>query len=144
MLLHERIAEAQNELWAYTWWAYIDGGDTRYLAPDYLVFSIEGWADTNGILTLVFLRMWFKSEKRNVLPVYYFMFAAPLSIYPTILYYVSEIAEGMPHVDTSSFVNVWIKFVWANCFWVIVPVFVLYWGKQTLERLYEARYAASA
>jgi hypothetical protein len=143
LVLHEQIAGARDELWAYTWWAYIDGGDTRYLEPNWMVFFIEGWADINGILGLVALALWLRSGKTNPLPVYYFMFAAPLHIYPTLLYYVSEIAEGMPNVDTTSFVNLVVKFVLANCFWVILPFFVLVWGKLTLERIYRARYSAS-
>ncbi len=144
LLLHERIATAQNELWAYTWWAYIDGGDLRYVNPNWMVFFIEGWSDINSILSLIALRAWFKSEKTNPLPVYYFMFAAPLHIYPTILYYVSEIAEGLPNVDESSFVNLVVKFMLSNSFWVILPFFVLAWGKQTLERVYQAKYSGRA
>jgi hypothetical protein len=142
MLFHEQIAGARDELWAYTWWAYIDGGDTRYLEPDWMVFFIEGWADINGILGLVALGFFLSSGKKNPLPVYYFMFAAPLHIYPTLLYYVSEIAEGMPNVDTTSFVNLVVKFVLANCFWVILPFFVLIWGKQALERIYRERFSS--
>jgi hypothetical protein len=141
MLLHERIAAARDELWAYSWWAYIDGGDTRYLDPNWLVFYVEGWADTNGVLALVALVIWLRSGKTNPLPIYYFMFAAPLHIYPTVLYYVSEIAEGLPNVDTTSAINLYVKFVMANSFWVILPFFVLVWGKQTLERIYRERYA---
>lgn len=140
-LMWERIAESRDELWAYTWWAYIDGGDLRYVNPNWMVFFIESWADTNAILSIVALRMWFKSNKTNPLPIYYFMFAAPLSTYPTILYYTSELATGMPNVDTTSFINLYVKFGMSNSFWVIIPFFVLVWGKQTLEKLYREKYA---
>jgi hypothetical protein len=138
-LLHERIAASRDELWAYTWWAYIDGVDLRYVNPSWLVFFIEGWADTNGLLSAVALYAWFKSGKTNPLPIYYFMFAAPLHIYPTVLYYVSEIATGMPNVDTTSPINLYVKFGMANSFWVIVPFFVFVWGAKTLERIYTVR-----
>ena len=140
----EKIAVSRDELWAYTWWAYIDGGDLRYLNPSWMVFFIETWADTNALLSVVAFYVWFKSEKTNPLPVYYFMFAAPLHIYPTVLYYVSEFATGMPNVDTTSFMNLYVKFILANSFWVIMPFFVLAWGKQALERLYRDRYSGSA
>jgi len=140
LLLRERIATAQNELWAYTWWAYIDGGDMRYLNPDWLVFVIEGWADTNGILTLLAMYVWFKSEKKNVLPIYYFMFAAPLHVYPTMVYYISEFATGLPNVDETRPLNLF-KFIFANIFWVILPFFVFAWGEQTLEKVYRERFA---
>ena len=137
--LHERIAGAREELWAYTWWAYIDGGDLRYINPNWLVFFIEGWADTNGILSAIALYVWFKSEKTNPLPVLYFMFAAPLHSYPTVLYYVSELANGLPNVDAANPVNLWVKFVLSNSFWVFMPAFVFVWGAKTLERIYRAR-----
>jgi hypothetical protein len=144
MLLHERIAASRDELWAYTWWAYIDGGDMRYVEPNWLVFFIEGWADINGILSAIALLAWLRSGKTSVLPVYYLMFAAPLQVFPTLLYYVSEIALGLPSVDTGSFINLYIKFGWANAFWVVLPFFVLVWGKQTLERIYRDRYSTPA
>jgi hypothetical protein len=72
------------------------------------------------------------------------MFAAPLQVFPTLLYYVSEIALGLPSVDTGSFINLYIKFGWANAFWVVLPFFVLVWGKQTLERIYRDRYSTPA
>lgn len=140
--LHERIAASRDQLWAYTWWAYIDGGDLRYINPNWLVFFIESWADTNGILSAFALYAWFKSGKTNPLPVYYFMFAAPLHIYPTVLYYVSEIANGFPNVDHTNPINLYVKFGLANCFWVIVPFFVFAWGMQTIERIHRARFEA--
>ena len=143
ILLHERIAAAGDELWAYTWWSYIDGGDMRYVEPNWLVFFIEGGADINGILSAIALLAWFRSGKKNVLSLYCLMFAAPLHIYPTLLYYTSEVVHGFPNVDTSSFINLYVKFVWSNAFWVILPFFVLVWGKQTLERTYRDRYSAA-
>ena len=113
--------------------------DLRYVNPSWLVFFIESWADTNGILSAVALYVWFKSGKTNPLPIYYFMFAAPLHSYPTVLYYVSELANGLPNVDTANPINLYVKFGLSNSFWVVVPFFVFAWGAQTLERIYRAR-----
>lgn len=143
LLMYERIAAAKNELWAYPWWSYIDGGDVRYINPDWMVFYIEGWADFNGVLSGVALIAWLRSGKTNVLPIYYFMFVAAVHIVNTLLYLVSEAAVGFPNVDTTSFVNLYVKFGWANSFWLIMPFFVLAWGKLTLERVYRDRYKAS-
>jgi hypothetical protein len=35
----------------------------------------------------------------------------------------------MPNVDTTSFLDSWIKFGLANAPWVVFPWFVLYWGQ---------------
>ena len=143
LLMWERIATAKDELWAYTWWSYIDGGDMRYVHPDWMVFYIEGWADFNGVMSGIALIVWLRSGKKNVIPIYYFMFVAAVHIVCTLQYYVSEIATGFPNVDVNSFVNLYIKFGWANSFWLIMPFIVLFWGKQTLERIYRERYSAS-
>ncbi len=144
LLMWERIAGARDELWAYTWWSYIDGGDTRYINPDWMVFYVEGWADLNGILSGIALIAWFRSGKKSVLPIYFFMFVAAVHIVNTLLYLVSEVAVGFPSVDTNSFVNLYVKFIWANSFWLILPFFVLAWGKLTLERVYRERYASAS
>jgi hypothetical protein len=144
LLLWERIATAQDELWAYTWWAYIDGGDFRYVHPDWMVFYIEGWTDFNGVLSLIALTAWLRSGKTKVLPIYYFMFVAAVHIVNTLLYLVSEIATGFPHVEVNSFVNLYVKFFWSNGFWLVMPFLVLVWGKLTLERVYRERYSAAS
>lgn len=141
MLLHEQIAAARDELWAYTWWAYIDGGDLRLANPNWFVFYTDAWAEANGIVGAVAFYVWFRSGKTNVLPVYYFMFFAPIHIYSTLIYYVSEIAEGFPNVDQASAINLYVKFLLANSFWVVMPLFVLIWGKQALEQVYRLRYS---
>ena len=142
LVLWEQIAGAKDELWAYTWWAYIDGGDVRYIDPDWMVFYVEGWADFNGVMSGIALIAWFRSGKKNVLPIYFFMFVAAVHIVNTMLYLVSEAAIGFPNVDTQSFVNLYIKFFWSNAFWLVLPFFVLAWGKLTLERVYRDRYSS--
>ena len=39
---------------------------------------------------------------------------------------------ALPNVDTSSFLNTWIKFGLANAPWLVFPWLVLYWGQRTL------------
>ena len=54
------------------------------------------------------------------------MARAVVHIYSTSLYYGSEILESLPNVDTTSFLDTWIKFGLANLPWLIFPWFVLY------------------
>ncbi len=55
--------------------------------------------------------------------------------YSTSLYLGGEILEGLPNVDTSSFLDTWVKFGLANAPWIVFPWFVLYWGQRTLRDL---------
>jgi hypothetical protein len=67
---------------------------------------------------------------------------AAVHIVNTLLYLMSEIAVGFPSVDVDSFVNLYVKFFWSNSFWLVLPLFVLVWGKSTLEHVYRERYSA--
>ena len=37
-------------------------------------------------------------------------------------------------MDTSSFLDTWVKFGLANAPWIIFPWFVLYWGQRILRQ----------
>lgn len=134
LILHQPIAGARGSAWAYAWWAYIDGGDVRYLNPDPHFLMIEVLSVTNGcigILGLVLLRRSRFTDHRGTLLV---MATAVTHTVLTWYYYGSEIIGGFPSVDTSSFFDLGIKFLLLNSPWLIAPWLVLGWGAQTLTR----------
>jgi hypothetical protein len=55
----------------------------------------------------------------------------------TWYYYGSEILAGFPHVNTASVMDLWVKFVFLNGPWLVLPWFVLYWGVQLLRRQFQ-------
>jgi hypothetical protein len=57
-----------------------------------------------------------------------FMAMAVVHLYSTSLYFGSEILSGLPNVDTSSFLDSWVKFGLANISWLAFPPCVLMWG----------------
>jgi hypothetical protein len=138
LLFHESIALAEDELWAYPWWAYINGGDTRYKDPDFLVLFAESWACLNAIMCSIALHRWFKSGRKSILSVHFLIFGAVMHISLTVLYYCSEIFGGFPSVNVDSFHNFWAKFIVSNSFWVIMPVFVCLWGTQAIRQIYQS------
>jgi hypothetical protein len=50
--------------------------------------------------------------------------------YPTILYLLSEVYEGMPHVDGP--INLVVKFTYGNILWIVVPWIVFLWARRVL------------
>jgi hypothetical protein len=133
LVLFDRIRSHPDALWAYPWWAYIDGGDTRYLhgAPE--VFGMEILSVLNGAVGALALVAHLRSRGRSRRAVLVMMGTAVVHLYSTSLYYLSEIVGGLPNVDTTRFVNLWIKFGLANAPWVVMPWIVLAWGARALK-----------
>ncbi len=135
LLLHDAIAGAQNSAWAYPWWAYIDGGDLRFAEAPANLITMEILSVTNGSIGMLGMILWRRSSHTDVRAVLLFMATAIVHLYSTSLYYGGEILSGLPNVDTSSFLDSWIKFGLANAPWIVFPWFVLYWGFTTLDIL---------
>jgi len=135
LLMHDAIATSYDAAWAYPWWAYIDGGDARYADPDSTLLMMEVLSVINGIVGATGLALWFGSGRRDRRAVLLCMATAVVHLYSTALYFGTEIIDGLPNVDTTSFLDTWIKFGLANAPWLTFPWFVLYWGQRTLRGL---------
>lgn len=135
LLFHDAIHAARDAPWAYPWWAYIDGGDMRYAAATPTLITMEMLSITNGAIGAIGLFRWYRSRGTDPVAVLLFLATAVVHIYSTSLYYGGEILEGLPNVDTSSFLDTWIKFGLANAPWIVFPWFVLYWGQRKLRDL---------
>ncbi len=107
----------------------------RYAGSAPTLVMMEVLSVTNGIVGVIGLSLWFRSERTNPKAVMLCMATAVVHLYSTSLYYGSEIIDGLPNVDTSNFLDTWIKFGLANASWLIFPWVVLYWGNKTLERI---------
>jgi hypothetical protein len=135
LLFHNAIARSPDAPWAYAWWAYIDGGDRRYLEAPATLLVMEALAVANGTIGLTGLWLRARSDGRSRTAVLLFMVTAVVHLYSTTLYYGSEILAGFPSVDTASPADLWLKFGLANSPWLVMPCAVLVWGWQTLIRL---------
>lgn len=133
LVLHDRIAAARDAAWVYPWWAYIDGGDTRYATAPPSLVSIEILSVTNGLLGVLACTLWWRSSGRDRRAVLLFMATAVVHLYSTSFYYLSELVAGLPSVDTKSFTGLWIKFGLANAPWLTMPWVVLWWGEKALR-----------
>jgi hypothetical protein len=134
LLLHERIASARDAAWAYTWWAYIDGGDQRYATAPVELLTIEVLSVLNGLVGVTALVLWWRSRGRDPRAVLLVMATAVVHLYSTSYYFLSEILAGLPNVDTTSFTDTFIKFGLANAPWLTMPWLVLWWGQGVLRR----------
>lgn len=132
LLLHERIAGARDSAWAYTWWAYIDGGDFRYAKAPVELLAIETLSVVNGIVGVTALVLWWRSGGSDRRAVLLIMATAVVHLYSASYYYLSEVFAGLPNVDTDSLTGTFIKFGLANAPWVTMPWLVLWWGQRRL------------
>lgn len=129
---HEAIAVSRDAAWAYPWWAYIDGGDMRYAQATPTLLMMEMLSVANGVVCAIGLTLWYRSQGRDMRAVLLFMAMAVVHLYSTSLYYGGEILAGLPNVDTSSFLDSWIKFGLANASWLVFPPVVLAWGSRLI------------
>lgn len=134
LILHGPIADARDSAWAYPWWAYIDGGDLRYLNPEPHFLMIEVLSVINGAIGLTGLVLLKRSRFTDYRGTLLVMSTAVTHTVLTWYYYGSEILGGFDSVNTSSFLDVGVKFVLLNSPWLIAPWLVLAWGWQTLRR----------
>ncbi len=132
LVLHDAIAAARDEAWAYGWWAYIDGGDSRYATAPTELVALETLSVINGCVGLVAFWLWRRSGGEDQRAVLLFMATAVVHLYSASFYYLGELLAGMPSVDTSSFTGAWIKFGLANAPWVLMPPVVFAWGSEKL------------
>jgi hypothetical protein len=130
LLFHDAIIVARDSAWAYPWWAYVDGGDLRYASPTSTLITMEILSVTNGVVGAAGLTLWLRSGRTDRRGVLLCMATGVVHLYSASLYFLGEIIEGMPNVDTASFLDTWIKFGLANAPWVVFPWVVLYWGQR--------------
>ncbi len=133
LIAHEAIAGARDSAWAYPWWSYIDGGDARYANPTPTLIMMEVLSVANGLMGAVGLVLWRRSHGTDRRANFLFAAMAVVHLYSTSLYFGSEIIEGLPNVDTTSFLDTWIKFGLANLPWLAFPPCVVYWSWRKLN-----------
>jgi thiamine transport system permease protein len=106
----------------------------RYAEATPTLLTMELLSVANGLVCALGLFLWYRSGGRDRRAVLLFMAMAVVHLYSTSLYYGSELLAGLPNVDTSSFLDSWIKFGLANASWLVFPPFVLAAGLFVLLR----------
>jgi hypothetical protein len=132
VLFRDSIRASPDSIWAYPWWAYIDGGDARYASESAVVIAIETVTVANGIFGLGALWLRHRSGGRSPLATLMLMATAVIHLYGTTIYLGTEALDGYSNVRTTSFVDFGLKFWLLNGLWLVMPWAVLYWGKQML------------
>jgi hypothetical protein len=134
LLCHEAISQARNEMWAYAWWAYIDGGDIRYYQPEASFLMIEVLSVINGLIGITGLGILWRSKFSNPLGILLCMSTAVTHTVLTWYYYGTEFLTGFESVNTDSFIDLWVKFIFLNGPWLVFPWLVLFWGFHLLQQ----------
>ena len=122
--------EGKGQLWSYLWWIYADGGDTRYIHPDGTLLAFETAASFMGITAAVLAYLRKKAGRFTDSQLVAVIALMACEFYPTVLYLLSEVYEGMPHVDGP--INLVVKFIYGNILWLVVPWIVFLWARRVL------------
>lgn len=133
LLLHEQLAAGAPEAWAYPWWAYIDGGDARYAHPTGTLLALETLSVINGLVGVSAMVAFLRSGRQQPQAIAVMAATAVVHLYSASFYYLSELLDGLPNVDTTSFIATYIKFGLANASWVVAPWFVFRWAWVKLD-----------
>jgi hypothetical protein len=122
--------EGKGQLWSYLWWIYADGGDTRYIHPDGNLLAFETAASFMGVTAVVLAFLRKKAGRFTDSQLVAVIALMACEFYPTVLYLLSEVYEGMPHVNGTA--NLVVKFIYGNILWLVVPWIVFLWGRRVL------------
>ncbi|OBF68584.1 hypothetical protein A5753_22890 [Mycobacterium sp. 852002-51971_SCH5477799-a] len=137
LFTHPYLPGHQKDMWAYPWYVYIDGGDTKYLTAPANLVALECISVTNACIAVTGLILLFRSKYTNSRGTLLLMSAAVVDLTITIYYYLREIIGGFPSVNTSNFVDLWVKFIVLNGLWLVAPWFTLIWGWKMLNRQFD-------
>src|ERR1700733_11955675 len=55
VVFYDAIMAGKGQLWAYAWWAYMDGGDMRYVTRDVYLLAMETGASIIGVTGAIIL-----------------------------------------------------------------------------------------
>lgn len=133
LVLHHAIIAHPDAFWTYTWWAYIDGGDARYAHPSGTLLALETLSVTNGAVGMAALWRYLASGRRGKTAVLVMAATAVVHLYSASFYYIGEILDGLPNVNTESFIGTYIKFGLANTPWVVFPWFAFRWARNKMN-----------
>jgi hypothetical protein len=132
VFLHEAISEGRNEMWAYTWWAYIDGGDLRYYKPGIDFVMFETLSLLNGVVGTIGLVLLFRSKFQNLLGTLMVFTVGVVETALTWYYYGTEAMNGFANVNPT-FMDLGVKFIILNSPWLVFPWFVFYWCYRLIQ-----------
>jgi hypothetical protein len=133
VVFYHAIMAGKGQLWAYAWWAYMDGGDLRYVTRDVNLLAMESGASVIGIVSAFLLYRRHVTGRFSNGQLMALMALMIADFYPTVMYYTTEFYMGLP--DVNGIAGLIIKFIIANVFWLVMPWVVFLWaGRQLIQR----------
>jgi hypothetical protein len=105
-------------------------GTPRYIHPDATLLAFETAASFMGITAAVLAYLRKKAGGFTDSQLVAVIVLMACEFYPTTLYLLSEVYEGMPHVFGP--INLVVKFIYGNILWIVVRWIVFLWARRVL------------
>lgn len=133
VIFYHAIMAGKGQLWAYAWWAYMDGGDMRYVSRDVSLVAMESGASLVGLISAFLLYRRYVTGRFSNNQLLVLMALMVADFYPTVMYFYTEFYMGLP--DVKGIAGLITKFIIANVFWLVMPWVVFIWaGRQLIQR----------
>jgi len=126
LFLVRLIVAGKGHMWAYLWWAYMDGGDPRYAVADGSVQAMETAGAIVAMLAAVVLLLRLRSGRFTDRQLLALMALEAGEFYGICVYFFSGFFHGLP--DLGGPAGLAIKFFGSNLPWLFMPPVVFLWA----------------
>jgi len=125
-------AQCQNDPVGWIWATY-GAADGRYLNSDSFIVPME-WVTAVIGGPMTGYALWLTAKKHLRKAAAWILIVSVMELYGTVLYYTTEVFNDFQFVDTSSFYNLWVRFIGLNSIWVVFPSLSIYGCYRFLTR----------
>lgn len=131
LLFPRAIVAGKGQMWSYSWWAYMAGGDARYTVTDASLIAIERMGVMTAFACAVVLLRRLATGRFTDTQLWALMFFQAVEFGVISVYYLSGF-----NLDLSSLGGVpeiIIKYIGSNIFWLVMPPIVFVWAMRNLS-----------
>lgn len=114
------VGVTADDTWAWLWWAY-GNADSRYLIADPFTVIMEGFTGLVGGPIEIYA-LWLVRQGQLRKAAVCGVFLGFTQWYGAVLYFGIELFTGLAHINTANPIDLWIKFVGLNAFWLVLPL----------------------
>ena len=141
LVMPKTIVAAKGQMWAYGWWAYMDGGDARYTVTDAGLLAMEKMGIVVAVVCAVILLRRFTTGKFTDNQLWTLMFFQAAEFGVICVYFISGLYLDLSALGGPS--EIIIKYIGSNVFWLLMPPVVFWWsGQRFIERQLSERLAS--
>jgi hypothetical protein len=130
LLFPQHIIAGKGEMWSYSWWAYMAGGDARYTVADPSLIAMEKMGVLVACACAIVLLRRLATGRFTDTQLWTLMFVQAVEFGVISVYYVSGFYLDLSSLGGLS--EIIIKFVGSNIFWLLMPPVVFFWAGRNL------------